>query len=135
MSSVENSLGEKRKAVESAIIAMLENEIPSVTWTRLFKGFQRGKGVVGSLVSDRIDFKYDSKNQLLATARYVLIIADSENTDSVDDIADIAFELLDNDNLDGNAIICEVKSIQYAAAPNRDDAGAVFLVCEVKFYV
>ena len=126
---------QRRKAVSDAIFDILTENVPEVTWTKLFKGFQRGKGVVGSVVSDRVDFEYDAKNQLVATAKYTVIIADSENTDTVDDIADTVFELLDNDDLNGTATVGDVKRITYAAAPNKEDAGAVLIVYEVKYYV
>ena len=82
------SMKSRRMAVDNAIMDILQTNVPEVTWDRIFKGFQRGKGIVGSLVSDSIDFEYDAKNQLVATAKYTVIIADSENTDTVDDIAD-----------------------------------------------
>lgn len=128
-------LAQRRQDVTNALYEMLTNGLPEVSWSKFFKGFQRGKGLVGSLVSDRIDFEYDSKNQLVATARYTIIIADSENMDTVDTAADIAFELIDNDDLNGTATIGEVKRISYAAAPNREDAGAVLIEYEVKYYV
>ena len=128
-------LAQRRRDVTNALYEMLTNGLPEVSWSKFFKGFQRGKGLVGSLVSDRIDFEYDSKNQLVATARYTIIIADSENMDTVDNAADIAFELIDNDDLNGTATIGEVKRISYAAAPNKSDAGAAILIYEVKYYV
>jgi len=128
-------LAQRRQDVTNALYEMLTNGLPEVSWSKFFKGFQRGKGLVGSLVSDRIDFEYDSKNQLVATARYTIIIADSENMDTVDNAADIAFELIDNDDLNGTATIGEVKRISYAAAPNKSDAGAAILIYEVKYYV
>ena len=79
---------QRRKAVTNAIFDMLTENVPDVTWSKLFKGFKRGKGVVGSVVSDSVEFEYDAKNQLVATAKYTVIIADSENTDTVDDIAE-----------------------------------------------
>lgn len=126
---------QRRKAVTNAIFDILTENVPDVTWSKLFKGFQRGKGVVGSVVSDSVDFEYDAKNQLVATAKYTVIIADSENTDTVDDIADTVFELLDNDDLNGTATVGDVKRITYAAAPNKEDAGAVLIEYEVKYYV
>ena len=128
-------LAQRRQDVTNALYEMLTNGLPEVSWSKFFKGFQRGKGLVGSLVSDRIDFEYDSKNQLVATARYTIIIADSENMDTVDNAADIAFELIDNDDLNGTATIGEVKRISYAAAPNKSDAGAAILIYEVRYYV
>ena len=128
-------LEQKRKAVTDAIFSILTDNVQAVTWTKFFKGFQRGKNVVGSVVSDRIDFEYDAKNQLKATAKYTIIIADSENTDTVDSIADEVFELLDNDDLNGTATIGEVKSISYASAPTKAEAGAVLIDYEVKYYV
>ena len=129
------SMKSRRMAVDNAIMDILQTNVPEVTWDRIFKGFQRGKGIVGSLVSDSIDFEYDAKNQLVATAKYTVIIADSENTDTVDDIADEVFELLDSDDLNGTATIGEVKSIVYASAPTKAEAGAVLIVYEVKYYV
>ena len=129
------SMKSRRMAVDNAIMDILQTNVPEVTWTRIFKGFQRGKGVVGSLVSDSIDFEYDAKDQLVATAKYTVIIADSENTETVDSIADEVFELLDDDDLNGAATIGEVKSIVYAAAPNKSEAGAAILIYEVKYYV
>lgn len=126
---------QRRKAVSDAIFDMLIENVPNVTWTKLFKGFQRGKGVVGSVVSDTIEFEYDAKNQLVATAKYTIIIADSENTDTVDDVADDVFELLDNDDLNGTATVGDVKRITYAAAPNKENAGVVLIDYEVKYYV
>lgn len=126
---------QRRKAVSDAIFNMLTENVPEVTWTKFFKGFQRGKGVVGSVVSDSVAFEYDAKNQLVATAKYTIILADSENTETVDDIADTVFELLDNDDLNGEATIGEVKRITYAAAPTKSEAGAVLIDYEVKYYV
>ena len=126
---------QRRKAVSDAIFDILTENVPGVTWTKLFKGFQRGKGVVGSVVSDSVDFEYDAKNQLVATAKYIVIIADSENIDTVDDIADAVFELLDSDDLNGTATVGDVKRITYAAAPNKENAGAVLIEYEVKYYV
>ena len=126
---------QRRKAVSNAIFNMLAENVLEVTWTKFFKGFQRGKGVVGSVVSDSVAFEYDAKNQLVATAKYTIILADSENTETVDDIADTVFELLDNDDLNGEATIGEVKRITYAAAPTKSEAGAVLIDYEVKYYV
>lgn len=129
------SIGIKRKEIEDAILDILQTNIPDVSWVKIFKGFQREKGMSGSIVNDHIDFQYDAKNQCLATATYTIIIADPDNTETVDTTADEVFELLDNDNLDGKAIIGDVKSIAYAAAPNKANAGAALLVYEVKYYV
>ena len=129
------SVKEKRAEVEGAIMGMLEESFPQVSWSKLFTGFQREKGISGSLVNSKTDFAYDSKNQLKATAVYTVIIADPNNTDTVDTIADDVFELLDNDDLNGTVTIGEVKSIVYAAAPNKATAGAALLIYEVQYYV
>lgn len=128
-------LEERRTEITNTIFEMLTENLPAITWSKIFKGFQRGKGVVGSLVSDHIDFKMDAKDQVYALQTFVIIIADSENMDTVDTYADEVFELLECDDIDGKATIGLVKSIAYASAPNKVDAGAVFLVYEVKYYV
>lgn len=129
------AIKDKRKEVDNAIIEMLETSFPNVTWVKIFKGFQREKGVSGSLVNNKIDFQYDAKNQCVATANYTIIIADPNNMDTVDSIADEVFELLDNDDLDGTVTIGEVKRIAYASAPTKAEAGAVLIDYEVKYYV
>ena len=129
------SVKERRKEVENAIMTMLEENFPEISWTKIFTGFQREKGISGSLVNNKTDFDYDSKNQLRATAVYTVIIADPNNTDTVDTIADEVFELLDDDDLNGTATIGEVKTIVYAAAPNKANAGAALLIYEVQYYV
>lgn len=129
------SVKERRKEVENAIMTMLEENFPEISWTKIFTGFQREKGISGSLVNSKTDFDYDSKNQLRATAVYTVIIADPNNTDTVDTIADEVFELLDDDDLNGTATIGEVKTIVYAAAPNKANAGAALLIYEVQYYV
>lgn len=129
------SVKQRRQEVEGAIMGMLEQGFPQISWTKLFTGFQREKGVSGSLVNSKTDFAYDSKNQLKATATYTVIIADPDNNDTVDAIADEVFELLDNDDLNGTATIGEVKSIIYASAPNKAEAGAALLIYEVQYYV
>ena len=129
------AIKDRRAEVDGAIMGILQENVPSVQWTRIFKGFQRQKGVSGSLVSDSIDFEYDAKNQLLATAKYTIIIADPNNTDTVDSLADEVFELLDCDDLDGTVTIGLVRSIVYASAPTKAEAGAALLNYEVKYYV
>ena len=129
------SVKERRKEVENAIMTMLEDNFPEISWTKIFTGFQREKGISGSLINNKTDFDYDSKNQLRATAVYTVIIADPNNTDTVDTIADEVFELLDDDDLNGTATIGEVKTIVYAAAPNKANAGAALLIYEVQYYV
>lgn len=128
-------LKEKRTEVDNAILSILQDNIPNVTWTKIFKGFQRGKGVIGSVVSDHIDFEYDAKEQRKATATYVIIITDSYNTDVVDSIADSVDELLDNDDLNGIITIGDIKSIHYGASPNKSESGSALLIYEVKYYV
>ena len=129
------AIKDKRKEVDNAIIDMLKTNFHDVTWVKIFKGFQREKGVSGSLVNNKIDFQYDAKNQCVATANYTIIIADPNNMDTVDSIADEVFELLDNDDLDGTVTIGEVKRIAYASAPTKAEAGAVLIDYEVKYYV
>ena len=131
----EATIGTKRKAVTDAIYTMLSTNIKNVEWSKYFKGFQRGKTITGAVVCDHIDYEYDAKAQCLATATYTIIVADPDNLDTVDTIADSVFELLDCDNLDQNAEIGLVKSINYASAPTKVDAGAVLIVYEVKYYV
>ena len=125
----------KRTAVTDAIYGILSDNIKTVEWEKYFKGFQRGKTITGAVVCDHIDFEYDAKDQCLATATYTIIIADPNNLDTVDTLADTAFELLDCDNLNGTAEIGLIKSINYASAPTKVDAGAVLVVYEVKYYV
>lgn len=129
------SFKERRKEIETAMFDMLQLRLPDVQWSKRYKGFQRGKGLVGSLVGDRTDFEYDAKNKREATGRYVIIITDSEHLDTVDDIADEVFELLDNDDLNGTATVCDVKRISLASAPTKEDAGAAILELVVKYYV
>ena len=129
------SVGAKRKAVTDAIFTMLSTNIKNVVWSKFFKWFQRGLGITGSVVCDHIDYEYDAKDQCLATATYTIIVADPENLDTVDSIADTVFELLDCDNLNGTAEIGLIKSVNYASAPTKTDAGAVLVVYEVKYYV
>lgn len=128
-------LEERRAEVTNEIMSMLMVELPEVTWSKIFKGFQRGKGTVGSLVSDHIDFKMDAKDQVYALQTFVIIIADSENIDVADGYGDKVFELLECDDVNGKATIGLFKSIKYAAAPNKAEAGAVLLIYEVKYYV
>lgn len=131
----ETGVGVKRQAVTDAIYTMLSANIKNVTWSKYFKGFQRGLGITGSVVCDHIDYEYDSKAQCMATATYTIIVADPDNLDTVDTIADTVFDLLDCDNLNGTAEIGLVKSINYASAPTKADAGAILVVYEVKYYV
>ena len=128
-------LEERRVEITNTIFTMLMVELPEVSWTKIFKGFQRGKGIVGSLVSDHINFKMDAKDQVYALQTSIIIIADSENIDIVDAYADKVFELLEFDDIDGKATFGEFKTIKYAAAPNKAEAGAVLLEYEVKYYV
>ena len=129
------SVGAKRKAITDAIVGMLSTNIKNVEWSKYFKGFQRGKVITGSVVCDHIDYEYDAKNQCMATATYTIIVADPDNLDTVDNIADTVFDLLDCDNLDGTAEIGLVTIVNYASAPTKVDAGAVLIVYEVKYYV
>lgn len=135
MSEETMGVGVKRKAVTDAIFTMLSTNIKNVVWSKFFKGFQRGLGITGSVVCDHIDYEYDAKDQLLATATYTIIVADPENLDTVDTVADSVFELIDSDDLNGTAEIGLVKSVNYASAPTKVDAGAVLIVYEVKYYV
>ena len=132
---LELTLEKRRAEVTDEIFTMLTTELPNVTWTKIFKGFQRGKGTVGSLVSDHIDFTMDAKDQVYALQTFVIIIADSENIDVVDVYGDRVFELLEFDDINGKATIGQFKTIKYAAAPNKAEAGAVLLIYEVKYYV
>ncbi len=126
---------DRRKEVEAAILGILETNLSQVSWKKMFKGFQREKGVSGSLVNFKTDFERDSKDKLKATAVYSIILADPDNTDTVDDIADDVFDLLDNDDLDGVITVGDVKSIYYGAAPNKAEAGSVLMVYQVQYYV
>lgn len=128
-------IGVKRKEVENVIMEILQTNIPEVEWIKIFKGFQRGKEIVGSVVCSSIATEYDAKNQRVATSTYDIILSDSENLNTVDNIADMVDELLDNDDLNGTVTIGEIKEIRYMAAPNKADAGAAWLVYEVKYYV
>lgn len=135
MSEARSGIGVKRQAVTDAIFTMLSTNIKNVVWSKFFKGFQRGLGITGSVVCDHIEYEYDAKAQCLATALYTIIVADPDNLDTVDTIADSVFDLIDCDDLNGTAEIGLVKSINYASAPTKTDAGAVLIVYEVKYYV
>ena len=121
---------DRRKEVEAAILGILETHISQVSWKKMFKGFQREKGVSGSLVNYKTDFGRDSKDKLKATAVYSIILADPDNTDTVDDIADEVFDLLD-----GTITVGDVKHIYYGAAPNKAEAGSVLMIYQVQYYV
>jgi len=129
------SVNERRKEVENAILGILEENFPDISWAKRYKGFQREKGISGSLVNSRTHFEYDAKTQLVATSTYALIISDPDNTETVDAIADEAFELLNNDDLDGKVTDGLITDILYGAAPNKEEAGSVLMWYEVKYYV
>ena len=135
MGEANTGVGIKRQAVTDAIFTMLTTSIKNVEWSKYFKGFQRGKGITGAVACDHIDYEYDAKAQCLATATYTIIVADPDNLDTVDTIADTVFDLLDCDDLNGTAEFGLIKSINYASAPTKVDAGAVLIVYEVKYYV
>lgn len=113
----------RRKAVGEKILSMLEAALPDVEWSARVTGASRSGGACGSVTSDRISYNYDDKNSLIAEAVYMIYIVDVNSTEAVDEMADTAFTVLNDDDLDGLAISSRVKQVIYGSPQGKPTAG------------
>lgn len=124
----------KRKEVTAAVIKRLAEALPDIRWQQRVSGAGRGKDVEGSVTNDRISYRYDDKDSLIASAVYYIYIVDANSTENVDEMADVAFKALNDDDLDGLAIVGEIKRIIYGSPQGKPQAGVVLLEYEVAYY-
>lgn len=124
----------KRKEVTAAILKLLSEALPNIRWQQRISGAGRSKDVEGSVTNDRTDYRYDDKDSLVATAVYYVYIVDANSTENVDEMADTAFKVLNDDDLDGIAVVGEVKRIIYGSPQGRPQAGVALLEYEVTYY-
>ena len=124
----------RRKAITAAIIELLAKALPDIRWQQRISGAGRGKDVEGSVTNDRIAYHYDDKESLVATAVYHIYIVDANSTENVDELADVAFKALNDDDLDGIAVVGEIKRIIYGSPQGKPQAGIALLEYEVTYY-
>lgn len=123
----------RRTEVTNAILSALQENVP-ISWTTKVFGVATSNKVEGTIACDRVTFKYDSKNSLVATATYYVYIVDVNSQVNVDALADAVFHCLNNDDLDGVLIVGDIVRISYGIAPGKPDSSAVLLEYVVQYY-
>lgn len=124
----------RRKEISAAIRALLEDSVPAVKWTERLTGASRGADIYGSVTCDRVDYAWDDKTSLVATAVYSIYLVDSASTGAVDDLADEVFQTLHSDDLEGLLIDSNIKRVVYGSAQGKPEIGIVLLEYEINYY-
>lgn len=124
----------KRKAITAAIIGLLAEVLPDVSWQERISGAARSKAVEGSVTNDRISYRYDDKDCLVATGLYYIYIVDANSVESVDEMSDTAFKALNDEDLGGMAIVGDVKRVIYGTPQGKPQVGVALLEYEVTYY-
>lgn len=124
----------RRTVVTNAILTALQANVPDIPWSTKVFGVATSNKPEGTIACDRVDFKYDTKNSLVTTATYYIYIVDVNSTIDVDELADAAFQCLNNDDLGGVLIVGDVVRISYGVAPGKPTSSAALLEYVVQYY-
>lgn len=124
----------KREDVTKALIDLLTEQLPEVSWNEQLTGAVRGQELQGTVSCDRISFEWNAKNVRMATASYSIYLIDANSLDGVDALADkIDNVLCENWHLGGIATNSAVKSIIFGAAQGKANAGMALVEFDVLF--
>ncbi|MBR6635948.1 MAG: hypothetical protein IKK97_00705 [Phascolarctobacterium sp.] len=124
----------RRAEVTNAILTTLQANVPAVPWSAKVFGAATSNKVEGTIACDRVEYQYDSKNSLVATATYYVYIVDVNSTNDVDGLADAVFQCLNNDDLAGVLIVGDIVRISYGVAPGKANSSAVLMEYVVQYY-
>lgn len=126
----------RRTEVTEALLRILQDEAPEVSWNMAVTGAKRGKEVEGTVTCDRIRFEDEGKGEREATAEYSIYILDARSLESVDALADKVESILTaNATLDNWATDSRVKMLVFGAPQGRPNVGLALIDFEVKFDV
>lgn len=124
----------KREEVTKALMDLLGQEVPEVSWSQQLTGAARSKELEGSVSCDRISFEWNAKNVRMATASYSIYLLDANTLDGVDELADkIDSVLCEHWHLGGIAVNSAVKEIIFGAAQGKTNAGMALIEYDVIF--
>lgn len=124
----------RRKEVSAAICSLLESSVPAVKWVERLSGAGRGKDVCGSVTCDRVEYRWEDKSDLIATAIYSIYLVDAASGGVVDDLADDVFEAIHADDLGGVVLDSNVERVVYGGAQGKPDVGIVMMEYKVEYY-
>lgn len=124
----------RRNEITNAILDTLTTNIPSVPWTSKIIGVATSNTVEGTVACDSVTYQYDAKDSLVARATYYIYIVDLNSTNDVESVADQAFSVLNNSDLDGALIVGDIVRINYGVSPGKPNSSAVLLEYVVEYY-
>lgn len=124
----------KQSELTKIIVDYLSSNIP-IDWNGRLTGATLSNKVEGSVTCDRVDFHYDEKVCLVASATYKIYILDANSMEDVDELADKVFHLLNNDDLNGVLIDGLITNITYGSAQGLPKSGLVALTYNIEYYM
>ena len=124
----------KQAEVTGIILDQLRNKVPQIPWSARLTGADRGRTVMGTVTCDRVAFFYDTKDDLVAKAEYKIYILDANSTENVDELAEVVFAALNNDDLGGALIVGDITDIVYGSSQGKPNSGIAALTYVIEYY-
>lgn len=125
----------KRTEVTNALLRIVEEAVPSVPWSVNITGSNVSKNIEGTVSCDRVLFDQQARDLIIATATFSVYVVDMGASAQIEDIGDTLFSALNNSDLDGTCLRCDVNSIIYGAPRGNSKAMAMLIEVVAEYYV
>lgn len=124
----------KKNDILKAVTKIVTAAAPGVVWHENIVGVSLGRGVHGSVTCNALNFDYEDKTTVTATATMDITVIDVNGANVVDAMADdIMAALWDNPDLSGVAYDSGVQKVVYGTPQGIPKATAASVVFEVLF--
>ncbi len=125
----------RQKEVTAAVAECVRKAVPEINWSINIVGTNASREVEGTISCDEITYEQDAYGICTATAVYSVYVLDINGRTDVDNLSDVLFEALHNNDLNGMIDNGLVKRIVFGTTSMNTRAVAMLLEYNVEYYM
>jgi hypothetical protein len=125
----------RQKEVTAAVAECVRKAVPEINWSINIVGTNASREVEGTISCDEITYEQDTYDICTATAVYSVYVLDINGRTDVDNLSDVLFEALHNNDLNGVIDNGLVKRIVFGTTSMNTRAVAMLLEYHVEYYM
>lgn len=123
----------RQSEITNALASLVKKAVPSVNWSVNIVGGNASKGVEGTVSCDEVSYEQDAYDICTATAIYSIYVLDINAKTDIDNMSDVLFKAVHNNDLNGLIDNGLVKRVVFGTPRGNTKAVAMLMEYQVEY--
>lgn len=123
----------RQSEITNALASLVKKAVPSVNWNVNIVGANAGKCVEGTISCDEVSYEQEAYDVCTATATYSIYVLDINGKTDIDNMSDVLFKAVHNNDLNGLIDNGLVKRVVFGTPRGNTKAVAMLMEYQVEY--